>query len=119
MFYAMIAIVSLDVPQDPLLTIVTFIMLASLLIHGGSVGLFHVGLSRTATNMSNISHFGITFRSFRPRAQEPPLDHESGDNESEFHLQKVGQLPAAGLPELIPEAEDSDGHSDVIVQVPS
>ena len=43
-FYASLCIQDLDIPEEPLFSVVSIVVLASLLLHGGSVGLFHVGL---------------------------------------------------------------------------
>ncbi|KAJ3332151.1 hypothetical protein HDU76_001138 [Blyttiomyces sp. JEL0837] len=48
-FYAHIAIEYLGVPEKPLLPIVIFIVLSSIIVHGGSVPFFKMSLSRTST----------------------------------------------------------------------
>ncbi|KAJ3390979.1 hypothetical protein HDU84_006651 [Entophlyctis sp. JEL0112] len=48
-FYAHIAVVYFGYPASPILPVVFFVVLASVLVHGGSVALFNMSLSRTTT----------------------------------------------------------------------
>ena len=48
-FYAMLAIVYLQVPASPLIQIVVFMVMSSIVIHGGTVSLFHFGLTTHST----------------------------------------------------------------------
>ncbi|KAJ3093453.1 hypothetical protein HK100_006603 [Physocladia obscura] len=48
-FYAYVAIIYFEFPESPILPIVFFIVLASVLVHGGSVALFNLSLSRVMT----------------------------------------------------------------------
>lgn len=48
-FYSMVAIVYFEIPPTPLFSIVSFVVLASIIVHGGTVSLFHFGITRHAT----------------------------------------------------------------------
>ncbi|KAJ3066954.1 hypothetical protein HDU98_009819 [Podochytrium sp. JEL0797] len=48
-FYAHIAVIYFDYPASPILPIIYFIVLCSVVVHGGSVALFNMSLSRTTT----------------------------------------------------------------------
>ncbi|KAJ3206544.1 hypothetical protein HDU67_008104, partial [Dinochytrium kinnereticum] len=48
-FYALLAHIYLEVSDHPLLEIVTFVVLSSIIIHGGSVPFFQMGLERQIT----------------------------------------------------------------------
>ncbi|KAJ3022019.1 UNVERIFIED_CONTAM: hypothetical protein HDU68_009358 [Siphonaria sp. JEL0065] len=48
-FYAHLAVVYFEYPASPLLPIIFFIVLASVLVHGGSVAFFNLSLNRTTT----------------------------------------------------------------------
>jgi NhaP-type Na+/H+ or K+/H+ antiporter len=47
--YALVSIVSFGEPIEPLFTIVSMIVVSSIFVHNGSVGLFHIGLTRART----------------------------------------------------------------------
>jgi NhaP-type Na+/H+ or K+/H+ antiporter len=47
--YALASIVQFNEPQNPIFPIVSAIVLSSVIIHSGSVGLFHIGLVRSRT----------------------------------------------------------------------
>ncbi|KAJ1327249.1 hypothetical protein BSLG_010591 [Batrachochytrium salamandrivorans] len=53
LFYAMIAIVYLEIDPKPLFPIVAFIILSSIILHGGSVSLFEFGITRHSTWQNN------------------------------------------------------------------
>ncbi|KAL2919230.1 Na+/H+ antiporter [Polyrhizophydium stewartii] len=48
-FYSMIAVVYLEMDPKPLFPIVAFIVLSSIVLHGGSVSLFEFGITRHST----------------------------------------------------------------------
>ncbi|KAJ3211168.1 hypothetical protein HDU82_006588 [Entophlyctis luteolus] len=48
-FYAHLAVVYMEFPASPIIPVVYFIVLASVVVHGGSVPLFDMSLSRTTT----------------------------------------------------------------------
>ncbi|KAJ3304577.1 hypothetical protein HDV03_002530 [Kappamyces sp. JEL0829] len=57
-FYAMVAIEALALPEEPILAFVSLCVFGSILVHGGSVGLFHIGLvyQRTLEFRNAIRH---------------------------------------------------------------
>ncbi|KAI8818659.1 Sodium/hydrogen exchanger family-domain-containing protein [Chytriomyces cf. hyalinus JEL632] len=50
-FYAHLAVVYLEYPEEKILPIVYFIVVSSVLVHGGSVALFNLSLTRTQTSV--------------------------------------------------------------------
>ncbi|KAI8588839.1 Sodium/hydrogen exchanger family-domain-containing protein [Geranomyces variabilis] len=48
-FYSMMAIVYFEVPASPIFPITCFIVLCSIIVHGGTVSLFQLGISRHST----------------------------------------------------------------------
>ncbi|KAJ3097107.1 hypothetical protein HK100_005424 [Physocladia obscura] len=48
-FYAYIAVIYFEVPAYPIMPIVNFIVLSSVLVHGGSVALFNMSMNRSIT----------------------------------------------------------------------
>ncbi|KAI8816459.1 Sodium/hydrogen exchanger family-domain-containing protein [Fimicolochytrium jonesii] len=52
LFYAMLCITYLELPADPIFPIVAACVLSSIIVHGGTVSLFHFGITRTQTYRS-------------------------------------------------------------------
>eukprot|EP00842_Homolaphlyctis_polyrhiza_P002125 jgi/Hompol1/2913/HPOL_006225-RA len=55
-FYAMIAVVYLDVEEPKLVPIVYFVVLSSIIMHGFSVSLFHMGIKRIRIQREQRQH---------------------------------------------------------------
>ncbi|KAL5040142.1 Na+/H+ antiporter [Batrachochytrium dendrobatidis] len=53
LFYCMIAVIYLQIDYKPLFPIVAFMVLSSIVLHGGSVSLFEIGITRHSTWQNN------------------------------------------------------------------
>ncbi|KAI9339612.1 Sodium/hydrogen exchanger family-domain-containing protein [Obelidium mucronatum] len=66
-FYAHIAVIYFGYPATPILPIIFFIVLTSVVVHGGSVALFNLSLNRTTT----YTQWAAARRSFRTPQYQP------------------------------------------------
>ncbi|KAJ3071939.1 hypothetical protein HDU98_004542 [Podochytrium sp. JEL0797] len=74
-FYAHVAVVYFNFPASPMIPIVFFIVLTSVVVHGGSVALFHLSLTRsTYTSWEEQRQEIVRARSFDPQQHEEPSE---------------------------------------------
>ncbi|ORY49004.1 hypothetical protein BCR33DRAFT_714083 [Rhizoclosmatium globosum] len=101
MFYAHIAVVYFDYPAKPLLPIIYFIVLTSVVIHGGSVALFNLSLTRTTTYSAWDRYRRQSHANIGPPAESPVI---IGGMVMNRYKEPVIEGPATVLAESIEEA---------------
>ncbi|TPX44649.1 hypothetical protein CcCBS67573_g10403, partial [Chytriomyces confervae] len=99
-FYAHLAVVYLEYPEEKILPIVYFIVVSSVLVHGGSVALFNLSLTRTQTSV---------YTNWESMRQQPENGVESG-----MQLHQAASLEFR-------QSVDKEGSSiiDVLVNAPA